>query len=323
MLTVAEPFNAETKLTIVDDTPSFQPRPPTPTNPRSTDPFGAHKPLSNAVRVDLLKMSTGARRQLGDPLGPDHFIKVHKKEERREKQIRNNEKEKAQHEKYQLERLMAELRGPDWLRTMGISGITDTEKKRYEPKRVQFVQEIRGMIDKYEAWKVKEKRQKLRELELAVTGEEGESDADDEAEASEDDDDQAIIEESTEPDDAVSSVAAKSESVDIDALAAQQLIQEAQDSSQHRPRKKRIPDHDPRLPDEPPPYRPFTSFYDKRHLRDAALGSHGRRSRGITAFGQPIPEIEEREFELPSNICTPERIRDSRRRMRRANRATD
>ena len=328
-------MNPNTRITIVDDTPGFRPKSPDQSNPTALDPFGVNKPLHNARRVDLLKQSTGARRQLGDPLSPEHFIKVHKKEERREKQIRNNEKEKAQHEKYQLERLMAELRGPDWLRTMGISGITDTEKKKYEPKRIQFIQEIRGMIEKYEAWKVKEKRQRLRELELAAVEENGECEDEDEDEDEHDaDDEQEESDEDPDSDEEDSSrpttstgISPKSSpsSFDVDALAARQLLQEAQHSSSPRPRKRKtlqslqtqlIPS--PSLPPPTPTYhRPFTSFYSKRHMRDAALGSHGRRSRGVTAFGVPVPEVEEREFALPESYLTDEAIRASQRRRRR------
>lgn len=290
--------------------------------------------MHHARRVDLLKMAGHSRTQLGDPLGPETFIKIHKKEERREKQIRNNEKEKAQHEKYHLERLLADLRGPDWLRTMGISGITDTEKKKYEPKRIQLVQEVKAMIDKYEAWKLMEKRQRQRELEVALA-EEGEDDGEEEDDDDDDDENEEEEEEDTEEEEEAengegkesgtqddetqsSSAASSSSNRDVksefndDALAARQLLQEAEHSV-HRPRKK-IPE----LPLAPaPPYEPFVSFYKKRHLRDAAIGSHGRRSRGITAFGQPVPELIEREFELPESYITDEAIRASQRRRRR------
>ena len=253
------------------------------------------------------------RRQLTDPLGPDIFIRVHNKEERREKQIRNNEKEKAQHEKYQLERLLAELRGPDWLKTLGISGVTDSEKKKFEPKRTHFIHEIRNMIEKYEAWKVKEKRQRQRELELAAA-----DDADSEEEFDEDkgtDQHRDSSMSSLDPD-------IKSESNDNDALAAKQLLQEA--SSAHKPRKRPPA---PLLAPPPVPYpqsyKPFVSFYKKRHLRDAALGSHGRRSRGVTAFGYPVPECEDGDFELPSEYLTDDAVRASQRRRRRLMRSTE
>ena len=77
--------------------------------------------------------------------------------ERQEKQLRNIEKERAQHEKVHLEALLEGLRGHEWLRVMGISGITDTEKKEYESNRDYFIREVAGLVEKFKAWKEEEK----------------------------------------------------------------------------------------------------------------------------------------------------------------------
>jgi Something about silencing, SAS, complex subunit 4 len=268
------------------------------------------KPLHNARRIDLSKYVTNMRRNSADPLAPEWFLKTHKKEERRAKQIRNSEREKAQHEKVQLERLLDELRGPDWLRTMGISGITETEKKKYEPKRKLFTEEIKTMIDKFRQFKELEKEQKKKEQETPAEEEDVEE-QDDPEEADEDDD-----EEHVQSSPIVSPGGYIPDSSDVDALAARQLLQEA--NSAQKPRKKVV--EPPLPPPEPPPHKPFTSFYDKRHVRDAAIGKHGRRSRGVSAFGQPVPELEEKEFELPNSILTDDAIRAGQRRRRRFNR---
>lgn len=75
----------------------------------------------------------------------------------------------------------------------------------------------------------------------------------------------------------------------------------------------------PTLP-EPEPEGPFISFYSKPHLRDAALGKIRRGGRAVTAFGKPVPDVEEREFELPQDILTQEAIMSSRRKRRRLHR---
>ena len=69
------------------------------------------------------------------------------------------------HEKVQLERLLEGLRGHDWLRVMGISGITETEKKLYEPKRDHLIREVKILLEKFRLWKEEEKRRKVEKEE--------------------------------------------------------------------------------------------------------------------------------------------------------------
>jgi Something about silencing, SAS, complex subunit 4 len=180
-----------------------------------------------------------------DPMSEDAYLTVHRKAERHEKQMKNGDRERAQHEKYQLERLLEELRGPDWLKTLGISGITDTEKKRYEPKRLLFIRETQALIDKFKWWKEEEKRRKLqREQELL-----------DEAENDEEQQSVSRRSYSTQP----------PNSSELDALASQQLLEEAKSAS----KRKKMAAQEVVLP--PPAYKAFTSFFAKRHLRDAAV----------------------------------------------------
>lgn len=127
-----------------------------------------------------------------DPLNDETFEKAHRKAERHEKQIKNGEKEKAQHEKVQLDRLLEELRGPDWLRVMGVSGVTDGEKKKYEPKRALFIKEIKAMIEKFKHWKEEEKRRKLEREQAWQTEEEPEADEEEE----DDEDDEEVADDS-------------------------------------------------------------------------------------------------------------------------------
>ncbi|CAK7224234.1 hypothetical protein SBRCBS47491_005479 [Sporothrix bragantina] len=95
-----------------------------------------------------------------DPLPDSYFEVHHKRAERLERSIRNTEKGRAQHEKDQIIRLLEGLQGPDWLRTMGVSGITESKKKTFEPAREHFIRGCRAILEKFRLWSVEEKRRK-------------------------------------------------------------------------------------------------------------------------------------------------------------------
>ena len=318
----------KTHIVLIDDTPNFVPpraKPP-PTNAKLSDPFGANKPLYNAKILDFSSLSAGVRRSKNDPLHQDIFLHAHKRPERQEKQMRNIEKEKAQHEKSQLDRLLEELKGPDWLRVMGISGITESKKKLYEPKRVFFIREITAMTVKYKQYKEEEKRRKIdREQALLAQEEEFEEEpvVEEESDDVEVEEDIEIANSEDDQDDdnhehsaSVSPGADPPSINDLDVLAARQLLQEAKSASHGKKA--------PVLPLQPTdliPYRPFTSFYNKKHVRDAAVAGH-RRSRTVTAFGEPVPELGEIEFQLPDSILNEEAIKACGRRKRRERRTS-
>ncbi|EXJ88415.1 hypothetical protein A1O1_05345 [Capronia coronata CBS 617.96] len=291
-----EILTVRSKIVLVDDTPDFQPNPP------RTDPFGAQKALHNTQVVQLDRRSISIGDASHDPLGEEVYSRIHAKAERHEKQMKNSDRERAQHEKYQLEKLLDDLRGPDWLKTLGISGVTDTEKKRYEPKRLLFIRETQALIDKFKRWKEEEKRRKLEKeqalLEQAMEDEE-------DVETSSSDEQASVVSDESESTEAPNSS-------EIDALASQQLIEEAKIAN-----KRKKPAAPPVA--EPAPPKPFVSFFEKRHLRDAAVAGR-QRGRTVLAFGHPVPEFTEKDFEPPDDILTEEAIRvsqRSRRRMRR------
>lgn len=298
-----EALTVRSKVVLVDDTPDFEPNPPKP------DPFGAHKPLYNTEFIQLTRRGLSTDPAASNPLNEDVYLKIHSKAERHEKQMKNSDREKAQHEKYQLEKLLDDLRGPDWLKTLGITGITETEKKRYEPKRILFIRETQALIDKFKRWKEEEKRRKL-EREQALLEETMEEDEEEQEQEHEGDADRSSSLEDEESVDSASTQAPNSS--EIDALASQQLIEEAKNANK---RKKPV-----KLPVlEPPIPKPFVSFFDKRHLRDAAVAGR-QRGRTILAFGHPVPDLLEEEFELPDGILTEEAIRASQRHRRRMRR---
>jgi hypothetical protein len=297
----------QTTIILIDDTPNFAPPPP------REDPFGTYKPLHKTQIIDLPSFHAPRRLSGSDPLASDAYNKVHRKAERHEKQMKNGDRERAQHEKYQLERLLEDLKGHDWLKTLGISGITETEKKRYEPKRLLFVRETQALINKFKWWKEEEKRRK-QEREQALAEEAAE------------------LEETEDQHDVTTSSGRRSASTqppnssELDALASQQLLAEAKSANKRRkllPSIGSAPETPPPLvpPPPPPPHVPFVSFFAKKHLRDAAVSGR-QRGRTVLAFGLPVPELEEEEFRLPQDLLTDDAIKASQRSRRRRRRDT-
>lgn len=249
--------------------------------------------FNEAQRIDFSSIDRHTRHNAVDSLTDAVYFKAHRRAERQEKQLRNIEKERAQHEKVQLERLLDRLKGHDWLRVMGINGITDSEKKAFEPKRDYFIQEVTLLIEKFRMWKEEEKRRKAAK-EQNLRDEESECETD----STSDDDDSAHSA--------------------VDASAARQLHAEANSASGPRSgRRKKSPA--PSLAEPLPPEKPFTSFFRKPYLRDAAIGKH-RRGRTKIAFGHSIPDLPEKDFSLPADMLSQEAIAASARSRRRARR---
>jgi len=266
---------------------------PTPATQYETIDLSSFAPISSTIPSE-------------DPLDDSVYLKPHRRSERREKQLRNIEKERAQHEKGQLETLLDALQGPDWLRAMGVTGITDGARKEWEPKRDYFIREVRILLKKFATWRDAEKRlQEEKENALRAR----EDDEDDDVEAGGDD------EEEDEEDDSSLDGPAPS---DIDAWATHQLLQEAKSASRSRASKPRPP---PKPPKATLPPKPFISFFDKPHERASALGK-GRAGirRSTLAFGHPVPHGHEIEFQLPAEYTTPDVLLTNARKRRRKNR---
>ncbi|KZM26335.1 histone acetylation [Ascochyta rabiei] len=257
-------------------------------------------PAQSSTTFQVLDYSTIARHIRGDgeddPLADAHFFAQHRRAERKEKQLRNIEKERAMHEKQQLERLLDGLQGPDWLRVMGITGVTAGETRDWEPKRDYFIKEVEALVDKFRVWKQEEKRIRAeKEAALAARTE----DEDDDGE--------------------------ESEASDVSKANGRTHHANAPQPKEPEPPKPKRSPRPPRphgflLPFAPPePTTPFVSFYSKPHLRAAAMGKH-RHGRNATAFGQPIPDFEEHDFELPDDYIDPHFLRDNARQRRRRQR---
>ncbi|TKA82260.1 hypothetical protein B0A55_01709 [Friedmanniomyces simplex] len=340
----------DTALYVTDDTPKHDQRPrgsASPSSPRATVGNGEtdatpvtsrHGDFNGCPAIDLDILTRNTPSYPSDPLDDAHFLKSHGRAERREKQLRNIERERAMHEKVQLERLLDGLLGHDWLKVLGVTGITDGEAKKYERKRDYFIAEVRILVAKFKLWKEQEKRQRLEKEAVA-----------------------AREVESEEPEDTGEEGSVEPPSSEKNASAARQLQREtnnavrsgfkiklgrcsnnnnnnAANGSTSTPTPTSAPQHSHSMPPPPniPPhllhlhllspqqqqFPPITSFYAKRHLRDAALSKTRHAGRNVTAFGHPVPEVGEREFELPGEYVTEEALRASARERRRRKRAS-
>lgn len=267
-------------------------------NASDSDPVQVTAPSLD--RLDLSQFREEANKFDGDPLSADVFRKAHRRGERKEKQLRNIEKEHAMHEKGDLERLLNELKGHDWLKTMGISGITDTEKRMFEPKRDFYIRGVQALIDKFSSWREQEKELKLKKEQAMMAKDAAEHGS--ELAAS---DDRSVDGNSV------------ADALDDTDASARQLQREAIVASRQQPRFH-IPRHHILLV-EPEPTTPFTSFFSKPYLREAALGKH-RRGRSATAFGLPVPEPPYEEFALPDDFISEEALKENARKRRRLKR---
>ncbi|KAJ4372519.1 hypothetical protein N0V83_004294 [Neocucurbitaria cava] len=186
---VDEPTKSKTPAPV---TPEPSTKPVSPSRLRkskdSSPPRGASNPATSPTQsstsfqvLDYATVAKGLRYADGeDPLADSVYFTQHRRAERKEKQLRNIEKERAMHEKVQLERLLDGLQGPDWLKVMGITGVTDGERKDWEPKRDYFVKEVEALVDKFRIWKEEEKRLRAeKEAALAARDEDEEEDGED------------------------------------------------------------------------------------------------------------------------------------------------
>ncbi|KAI9648845.1 hypothetical protein NHQ30_003486 [Ciborinia camelliae] len=236
-----------------------------------------------------------------DPLSEQHFKTLHKRPERQEKAVRNADKSRAQHERDSVIRLMEGLQGPDWLKTLGVSGITEGRKKEFDSARQYFIKGCESILEKFRIWKDDEKQRKLKK-ERAIA----EAQARTEAVSEDDEDSDDDLESNGDPPDLS----------DIDASAARQLHDEAIANSVPR-RSART---DSVLTVAPAVEKEFKSFFAKPYLREAALGKHRRSGRSVAAWGHPVPDLPaegEVDFDLPEEYRDLETLRAHARKKRR------
>lgn len=311
-------------------------------------------------RVDFSGLRPEAQDINEDPLSDDLYLASHGRAEKKEKQMRNIEREHAMHEKSELERIVAELKGPDWLRTMGISGVTETEKRRFEPRRDRFIKRVQALINRFAEWKEQEKRLKIRRERVLAEREEAEDFEDETKEKDNEEkhvggsDGDKIHDEfldrahdegmGTANEDSGSNTSRTRDSAgSVNSLAGtRQEILSAAGDRQDKASEDDIDGSVIQLQREAGAAagsvsatllkstttlkisapKPFRSFYKKPYQRAAALEKH-RRGRAQIAFGQPIPEMPEAEFELPEGFVSEEIVRANSRKRRRMKRQRD
>ncbi|KAH7155752.1 something about silencing, SAS, complex subunit 4-domain-containing protein [Dactylonectria estremocensis] len=322
-------FNADTAILVVDseaqralsNSQSAVPR------PRQADPYPARgygdalfNDVFDAQRIDFSFLEAQYKNKtLDDPLPDKLFQPVHRRAERLERSIRNTEKGRAQHEKDQIIRLLEGLQGHDWLRVMGVSGITETKKKAFEPARDHFIKGCQAILAKFRNWILEERRRKA-EKEKALAERAGDEDSgEDETDEEE---------------------AARGDSSDS-ASPAKQLREEAmartkpptkgskkrrltpQPPTAKQPAGAKAPAPKPQKPPKPPePPKEFKSFFSKRYERDGALNRHRRAGRKVMAWGHPVPEIPEVDFDLPEDFLDADALKARERRKRRDRRGS-
>jgi hypothetical protein len=288
-----------------------------------TDLFEASR-----INFDFLQRTQHITRSDIDPLPDSLYHQGHKKLERIERSGKNAERARAQHEKEQVIRLLDGLQGPDWLKIMGVNGVTESKKKTYEPARAHFVRGCHAIIAKFKAWTAEEKRRKQEkerkareqpaaEAEKESDEEEDEEDDDDDDEPEDEEEEERVIPDSQEEVDVDVHDDLPDSSV-VDALLAKQLREEALAAAKANNSKSAGRSGPSSISAQGPASRPraskaqaikpvetpkeFKSFFAKPSQRTSALNRNRRKGRApVLAWGQPIPDFPEVEYDLPED----------------------
>lgn len=307
-ITEPEPLAGDTTVNLIDDLTS----PPSIPSPLDTGSlFG--NPLLKLHNCEAINLPEPSTRSLAeDPLSEETYFRPHRRVERQEKQLRNIERERAQHEKLQVDRLLDELKGHDWVRVLGITGISDAEKKLYEPKRGFFIKELSLLVEKFNIWRDEEKRRKLsakeRPFVRAETTPPGAAKSGSKR--------RGVKNKKPVSEELNGSIISDSQSHgdlpdtdDVDAWAARQLHQEARSASGKYPKPSTEEKRSKKSGRAEPPSESLSSS-PSDHQAPTSF-----------AFGYPVPVLGVREFCLPSDILNEETIQASRRKLRRLRRA--
>jgi hypothetical protein len=334
ILTTADFLNVDTPITILDSKAQVEEK--TPPNTKKLRNVKTHRSpqrvrlfagslfddLYQSQKVDYSFLDKLHRKGTvqEDPLPDSYYDQAHRRAERLERSIRNSEKGRAQHERDQVIRLIEGLQGHDWLKVMGVSGITEGKKKDFTPAREYFIKGCLTIIEKFRQWREEEKRRKQLKLAEAAAGDKAEEE---EGEWEEEEQDEQEMDEAGEQDEdnlGNESDGDPPDYSDVDHAAARQLHEEAiARSAPHTTSRKGR--HKPEA--EPPPVEEpeeFKSFYSKRHLREAAIGKNRRSGRTASAWGQPVPDVPQSDFELPEEYRDREVLESHARRRRRVRR---
>lgn len=277
----------------------------------------------SSVRVvDLSMLMKQSASDNTDKLPSSLYETVHRRQERAEKSIRNIEKNRAQHEKGKVEQLLEGLQGGDWLKVLGVHGVmTEARRKQYKDARDYFIMGCSNILRKFEMWAKQEK--KMKEKSRSHSGLHSKSPEHasrvPSGKRAKDGSGSDGIRKVKKP---RRSQIGDRDDTQSDDEAGEQLEEEAVGSRIKKPRLvlKSSSSHLRQENTEQEEQKPheFTSFFAKKWQSDAAI--QGRRTRHPLAFGRPLPEPKEKEFDLPTDLLDAETMRSRARRRRAARR---
>ncbi|KAI5798932.1 something about silencing, SAS, complex subunit 4-domain-containing protein [Geopyxis carbonaria] len=276
-------------------TPYFPPNPPTLASPPTEEDLEEKAKQEKVDKIrqipvetvdleaELLKLNPDALNDLTkDPL-PDELYKApHLGQGKLERRIRNVEREKLAHNAQQLRQDIDKLHSPDWIKLLGISAVSVTalSKSELEERRNELIEQLEATVDKHRQWEEAERKKKQKSS-------------------------------PSSPKDSLDRDTAEAEDPNDDSQISHDPWDEINSKSRQKKRDR----------SEVEPGTEFTSFYDSPLARMQALSTEGRKSsRNKTAFGQPLPVFEQRDYELPEEIIASSGVTRAARARRRLSR---
>ena len=237
-------------------------------------------PVKIDLEEELRKSDLRHTRFMTDPLPDELYISAHAAAERKEKRSKNIERELLHHNAAKIESDLEKLRSPEWVKAIGLSQalLARLSKKELEQRKEGLVANLEATLDKYRAWSNSEKR-KRRTSSSPKESQERDSE-----------------EIQTESENGAGGQGTCGEESDIE--HPRKAARRGTSSKKPQPvagqaskalKKAKSPKVEPE----------FTSFYNSPSMREQAVSNRRRSSRMQTAFGQPLPAMEEKEFSLP------------------------
>jgi hypothetical protein len=229
------------------------------------------------LEEELQKSNSRHTRYLTDPLADDMYTQQHRSAERGEKRNKNIERDLLHHNAIKIESDLEKLHSPDWIKLIGLSNgiVARCTKKELEYRKTFLVNHLTGTLDKYKAWCKGEKRKRHRTSNSPKGSQESQERDTEDADTGSDEEGEDVEADSHDESDGMKS-SRRGKKLKPSASKAKK------DSSKAEPE--------------------FTSFYDSPAMRQQALSNRRKSSRTQTAFGQPLPTIEEKDFELPEEL---------------------
>lgn len=248
------------------------------------------------LEEELQRSDSRHHRYHTDPLADGVYVPAHLTAERLETRGKNIERDLLAHNSHRIRGDLEKLNSPDWIKAIGLSPalVASCSKKELEQRKVPLIAHLESTLEKYNAWSKDLKRKKNGRTSTSPK-ESQERDGSQETEegaelGSQDESDNEHHRSGSRRRTSTKRSRPSSMSASISKL------------TQKKPARLEVE---------------FTSFYDKPYMREQALSKWRKSSRTQTAFGQPLPVIAEKEFELPEELfASAAAARQSRARKR-------